>query len=176
MQELVSEIHGGVHNTCTVCANGISHMTNVDGIKELILGILFDEYLQVEIVVIFGHKEMDLAHDCENIQALFGLRRKVSSQLNDFFSFHTHTHAHTCTHMHMHTRELHPSLLSDLPVIHYTLIKSILFKNMHLLFPYRLLVQASGKEARGPLDPRNIFERPSCAFERRYPSHARQQW
>eukprot|EP00047_Mylnosiga_fluctuans_P004037 m.232378 g.232378 ORF g.232378 m.232378 type:complete len:469 (+) comp12348_c0_seq1:38-1444(+) len=69
-EKLVREVDRRVHDAGAVRADRVGHVADVDRVQKLVLGLFLDEDLGVEVVVVLGHEQMDLAHDCKHIQTL----------------------------------------------------------------------------------------------------------
>ena len=54
-----------------MCSDRIGNVPNVDGIEVLVLAIGFHENLVIQVVQVIGHKDVNVAHDFQHIQALF---------------------------------------------------------------------------------------------------------
>ena len=70
-QKLVAKVNGGIHDTRSVCSDRIGNVPDVDGIEVLVLAIGFHENLVIQVVQVIGHKDVNVSHDFQDIQALF---------------------------------------------------------------------------------------------------------
>jgi hypothetical protein len=71
-EEVVREIHSGVHHSHPVCADGGGDGLDVNGVEMLrvLVRTALEKRLLVQVVVVSGHKEVDFAHDLEDVQPL----------------------------------------------------------------------------------------------------------
>ena len=65
-----SSTYCGVHDADAVCAYGVGDVPDVDGVEVFVVGCPLHEDLVVEVVQVLGHKDVDVAHDLQHIQAL----------------------------------------------------------------------------------------------------------
>lgn len=61
----------GVHDADAMRAQRVCNVLNVDRVQVLVVAVLLNENLIVQIVQIFGHKMMNVAHDFQHIEPLF---------------------------------------------------------------------------------------------------------
>ncbi len=62
-QELVREVHCRIHDTNTMCANGVGNVRDVDCVDCFVGCVALYKYLIVQIVVIPRYEDVNVAHD-----------------------------------------------------------------------------------------------------------------